>query len=384
MNKRPLVIAVAGAAATLVVVALLLGVPAADRCAPTGRTLWDCVRDGFSERYLHRETARVPAQQIPATPDVPVDLLANEPDRPPVTFELADVSDDAAIIAQDLPAPVSLPAAEHPTAPPADIAVPAREAEAPPVERPAPAVPPPPGIDTIAFDGSGLVAGTGPKGATIRLYLDGELAGETSVEDGRWAIEDVDLGAALTQELRVEAIEPATGKVLGSSAFTIEIDLPDDPPNEPEPERLLPDPAPSASPVVEPDPPAALPVRRLVPPDLIADTSPDAFPTELLTREVPQARDTPAAPARVDLTATPADLPGTAPDEAAADEGAAVAEPAAAAPVVKPATAKPPKVAKPKKKRALPPLRPVKPRKASPSVTILDGGSGGSITTLGN
>lgn len=380
MNKRPLVIAVAGAAATLVVVALLLGVPAADRCAPSGRTLWDCVRDAFSERYLHRETASVPAAPVSAQPEVPVDLLANELDRPPVTFELADVSDDAAIIAQDLPAPASVPSVEPLPAPPAEAAGPAKEAETAPAEPPAPDVPPPPGIDTIAFDGSGIVAGTGPEGATIRLYLDGQLAGETSVEEGRWAVEAVDLGAALKQELRVEAIDPATGKVLGSSAFTIEIELPDDSPEQ----KLLPDPDPSPSPVVESDPPAAVPVRRMVPPDLIADTSPDAFPSELLTRAVPQARDAPAVPAAATPSSAPSEVPAVTSDEVVADEPATVVERPAAAPVVKPNVTKPPKVAMPKKKRALPPLRPVKPRKVSPSVTILEGGGGGSITTLGN
>ena len=385
MNKRPLVIAVAGAAATLVAVALLLGVPAADRCAPTGRTFWDCVRDNFSDRYLHRETTSAPTQSVGVQPDLPVDLLANEPDRPPVTFELADVSDDAAIIAQDLPAPVRPGAQEPVSVPPAGVSVPTDRAEAPTVEPSAPVAPLPPGIDTIAFDGSGLVAGTGPEGATIRLYLDGQLAGETSVEDGRWAIEDVDLGAALKQELRVEAIDPATGKMLGSSAFTIEIDLPDDTPTETQPERLQPDPAPSTSPVVEVDPPAAVPVRKLVPPDLIADTSPDAFPAELLTRDVPKWREAPAAPGSPAPPEAPAEAPPTVPEEAVADEPkvVVVSQPAKA-PVATPDDSKPPKVATPKKKRALPPLRPVKPRKVSPSVTILEGGGGGSITRLGN
>lgn len=384
MNKRPLVIAVAGAAATLVVVALLLGVPAADRCAPTGRTFWNCVRDSFSDRYLHRETASAPAQSVGVQPDLPVDLLANEPDRPPVTFELADVSDDAAIIAQDLPAPVGSAAQEPVPVPPAGAAVPTDRAEAPPVEPSAPVAPLPPEIDTIAFDGSGLVAGTGPERATIRLYLDGQLAGETRVEDGRWAIEDVDLGAALKQELRVEAIDPATGKMLGSSAFTIEIDLPDDTPTEAQPERLQPDPAPSTSPVVEADPPAGVPVRKLVPPDLIADTSPNAFPAELLTRDVPKWREAPAAPGSAAPPEAPAEAPPTVPEEVAAEEQEALGAQPAKAPVATPDDSKPPKVATPKKKRALPPLRPVKPRKVSPSVTILEGGGGGSITRLGN
>lgn len=384
MNKRPLVIAVAGAAATLVAVALLLGVPAADRCAPTGRTFWDCVRDSFSDRYLHREAASAPALSVGVQPDLPVDLLANEPDWPPVTFELADVSDDAAIIAQDLPAPVGSAAQEPVPVPPAGAAVPSDRTEAPPMEPSAPVASLPPEIDTIAFDGSGLVAGTGPEGATIRLYLDGQLAGETSVEDGRWAIEDVDLGAALKQELRVEAIDPATGKMLGSSAFTIEIDLPDDNPTETQPERLQPDPAPSTSPVVEVDPPAAVPVRKLVPPDLIADTSPDAFPAELLTRDVPKWPEAPVAPGSAALPTAPAGAHPTVPEEAAAEEPEAVVTKPAKAPVATPDDSKPPKIAMPKKMRGPPPLRPVKPRKVSPSVTILEGGDGGSITTLGN
>ena len=372
MNRRPLVIAMVGAAATLLVVGLLLGIPAADRCAPTGRGLWDCVRDGFTERYLHREAAVTTAPPVPAAPMPPLDLLAGEPAGPPVTFELADVADTAAIVAQDLPAPPR--AMPQPARP--DMAEQTELAETPPAVTAPPAAVEPPGIDTIAFDGSGLVSGTGPEGATIRLFLDGQPAGETSVEAGRWSVENVDLGAQLKQGLRVDAVDPATGQVLGSSSFTIEIDLPDDPPAGPEP--LLPDPEPSALPIVEDGPPAPLPVREFVPPDLIADMSPDAFPPELLTRHTPRPA---APPVEADPPATPTEVPMTVAAEAAAPP---VAKPAAAAPKEKKDVPKRPKQVAPGKAPAIPPLRPVKPRKVSPSVTILEGGGGGSITTLGN
>lgn len=282
MDRRPLVFAVVGAMVTLAVVTLLLALPAADRCTPTGRELWDCVRDDFAERYLKRDADAVvaPVSGTFSPPPPEPDLLADVPAGPPVVFELADVAEDAAIIARDLPAPQSSRLAAVPKRAESELS-PVAPAATPHVAEPAvpqamapPAPTPPPEIDTIAFDGSGLVAGTGPDGTVIRLYLDGQLAGETRVERGRWQVDDVDLGATLTQELRVDAVDPATGAVLGSSSFTIEIDLPDDPPPGAEAPRV-PDPAPIAAPVVEAvQPQAARPVS--VPSGIVADRTSDA------------------------------------------------------------------------------------------------------------
>ena len=83
----------------------------------------------------------------------------------------------------------------------------------PPVPAPDVTVTPPadPTIDTIAFDLSGtLVAGDGPRGAIIHLYVDAELAGEGQVLDGRWEVFGAPLFVAPMQTLRAVAIDPAT------------------------------------------------------------------------------------------------------------------------------------------------------------------------------
>lgn len=101
------------------------------------------------------------------------------------------------------------------------------QAEAPPADVAAPLVLAPT-IDAIELEGdANYVSGSGPAGALMRLYADGELVGESPVEEGRWLVEGRNLLDNPRSELRVEAIEPETGKLLGFAAITVEIELPD-------------------------------------------------------------------------------------------------------------------------------------------------------------
>ncbi|MDB5542601.1 MAG: hypothetical protein JWQ89_4328 [Devosia sp.] len=162
----------------------------------------------------------------------------------------------------------------------------------PVVPPPAPAVAAPlvlaPTIDAIELDGgSSVVSGSGPAGALMRFYADGKFIGETSVEDGRWLIEAGDLLSVPKRQLRVEAIEPGTGKVLGESAITIEIELPSEPatpvsPPVPEP-PVAPDPGVAPAPVPEPIPDSVVEPSAPAPdappaPVAIPDPIPDGEP----------------------------------------------------------------------------------------------------------
>lgn len=166
------------------------------------------------------------------------------------------------------------------------------EARAPPAAVAAPMVLAPT-IDAIELDGeASFVSGSGPAGALVRLFADGQLVGESPVEEGRWLVEGRNLLDSPRRELRVEAIEPATGKLLGVASITVEIELPDSdaPPEErpakppafgsgvapsdiadPTPEALAELPESAAEPVLpQPEPPAPTvepPVEASIEPD---------------------------------------------------------------------------------------------------------------------
>lgn len=270
-------------------------------------------------------------------------------------------------------APVAAPSAQAEPAPSAttklleDAAVPATapppQAAAPPAavqpkgplvlanaepatsQPPAPTIAAPvilaPTIDAIELDAEqSFVSGSGPAGALMRLYADGELIGESPVEEGRWLIEGSNLLDGPRRELRVEAIEPDTGKLLGVAAITVEIELPDGgtPPDE-RPEQA-PDlgsgvaPAPSTAPA---SPIAAAPIPAL---------PPSTLPPELADSEPPVTTAVPDA--------EPTDGPALVIDPEPSEPEP---ELAAVAPEVRP--------------EALPPLATVVPRGESASVEIL-------------
>ena len=104
---------------------------------------------------------------------------------------------------------------------------------------------------------------------------DGQLVGESPVEGGRWLVEGSNLLDSPRRELRVEAIEPGTGKLLGVAAITVEIELPDGgtPPDE-RPETT-PDLGSGVAPAPEPAPPVATtPTPIAAPPALAENETP--------------------------------------------------------------------------------------------------------------
>lgn len=241
----------------------------------------------------------------PAVPVVPIPEPAAHVDTPTDPLPVATVP-----LPEPGPAATDIAPLDRPplgTVPPAPSTQPAFDlAHAEPVEAQAPpaAVAAPlvlaPTIDAIELDGeASFVSGSGPAGALMRLFADGQLVGESPVEEGRWLVEGRNLLDSPRRELRVEAIEPATGKLLGVAAITVEIELPDSgaPPEErpakppefgsgvapsdiadPVPEALAELPELAAEPVPPaPEPPAPTvepPVEATIEPDPVAPVEP--------------------------------------------------------------------------------------------------------------
>ena len=270
-----------------------------------------------------------------------------DPEVPPVTPEMKPPigSGQASLPGSTVPvAPPPVQATPETTRPPAAqvsaAAGPALEAagDEPRPSAPTPAVAAPmvlaPTIDAIELEGaSSFISGSGPAGAVIRLYSDGQLLGESPVEEGRWLIEAGNILGNPSNELRAQAIEPETGKQLGESVITIEIELPSEAP---------PGSAPSEPPPSEAEPPLV----SAPPPD---PQSPPQGASELLA-PLPDSAVLPG------MTETDGNAPSA--------ETAAPAE----IPIVEE------EVGPVEPPTELPPISPTVPRKTSPSVEMLPRG----------
>lgn len=232
--------------------------------------------------------------------------------RPQPSIEVAapaDAGRPAATnpLAPDVPAPE--PTSSSAAKPPPPLVV--ANAEPATAQPPAPTIAAPvilaPTIDAIELDGGqSFVSGSGPAGALMRLYADGQLIGESPVEEGRWLVEGSNLLDSPRRELRIEAIEPDTGKLLGVAAITVEIELPDGgaPPDE-RPEQA-PDQGSGVAPLPQPEPASpTIAGRSPAPPELadneppMAAATPQAAPVEepaLVIEPAPTTAETPSEP----------------------------------------------------------------------------------------
>lgn len=244
-------------------------------------------------------------------------------DGVPPDLQVAVPEPESAALTAPAPDFVLPMAPELPTSPPPDLTVaavdPAVPAEVAPPELPVLA----PSIDAVEIDGDGnFIAGNGPAGANMRLYVDGIPVGVSPVEGGRWLVEGTDLLTEEQQTLKVEALDPLTGKVIGEATIIFEGPVSAEAEAPVEEEATIPA---VVSPEVEPE----------------AAIEPEAgVPTEIPVEEA----------------ATPTDAP--------AEEIAAPAGEAATAPT------------------PLPEITPVVPAGESSSVTILKPSGDTSITTL--
>lgn len=244
------------------------------------------------------EPSRLADQPLPSSA-LPVPQVA-APATPPVVAPADSAAAAATAIADPAPAlPPELAASPAPVEPPAPVA------EVSPI----PSEPPPnitatppadPTIDTIAFDLTGtVVAGDGPEGAVIELYVDAELVGEGEVLDGRWEVFGAPLFAAPLQTLRAIAIDAKSGRVLGETEITIELELPESAaPTAPEeiatenPDRIAAAPAVPSTP--EANEPLEAPDANLTADLSSDDTSPTvpevAAPAEIGPKVLPPLR----------------------------------------------------------------------------------------------
>jgi nucleoid-associated protein YgaU len=173
---------------------------------------------------------------------------------------------------------------ELPVTPPPDLTVAAIDPVAPAPEPPPAAPVLAPTIDAVEIEGDGsFIAGNGPAGANMRLYVDGLPVGVSPVEGGRWLVEGTDLLTEQRQTLKVEALDPLTGKLLGDATVTFErpaapvAEEPAEPETPPaadpitlpaEPAEQLevkPPPADAAKPVTTGPPPAIPPIAPVAP-----------------------------------------------------------------------------------------------------------------------
>jgi nucleoid-associated protein YgaU len=299
-------------------------------------------------------TAPETAPSVPVVP-APTGLPETEAfsitplENPPAEAREASLPDAAPPVAPPpvFEAPVS-PAPEPPAAqsPPAPEPVVEAAGDEPLPPPPAPAVTAPlvlaPTIDAIELEGaSSYISGSGPAGAVVRLYSDGKFLGESPVEEGRWLVEAGDILATPSSELRAEAIEPDSGKRLGESVITIEIELPQKqpagPPPDAAPAELAPSevaPPPVSAPPSDPEPAqrggsdSVAPAPDAGSPSDLPETGSDTPSTDALDpAELPPVQEepspeslSPSSPAPVDaerpapLVANPeTDLPPPAP-----------------------------------------------------------------------
>ena len=71
-----------------------------------------------------------------------------------------------------------------------------------------------PGIDAIEIDGSqNFFAGSGPNGATVRLYVNDKFVGDAIVAGGRWLVDASKVLTQHTQTVRVDVLKPGSSDV---------------------------------------------------------------------------------------------------------------------------------------------------------------------------
>jgi len=171
------------------------------------------------------QTAAAPQAQPVPEPE-PEPAAVAQPAAPPSVPAAPEAEPAAVAEAPAQPAPQP-PIAEESTAPAeADIAVAAVEPEAAVEAAPVFAASPPT-IDAIEVEGDRtFFAGSGPEGATIRLYVDGNYIADAIVADGRWLVEAGNVLTKPSQRIRVDLLRPGTAEVAGRAEVDFVIDVP--------------------------------------------------------------------------------------------------------------------------------------------------------------
>lgn len=155
----------------------------------------------------------------------------------------------------------------------------------------------PPTIEAIEIDGDAtLIAGTGEDGTTVRVYVDGTLAGESPVDGGHWLVESTDIEMKPSQRVRAEVA--VAGTTAGTEVNFV-VDLPE--PDLTQPVELAPV-APAVTwtteivaeiPAIDTSPvfPSGLPLE--LPPDVPSDA---LAGSPMVIANTPESDDEPVAP----------------------------------------------------------------------------------------
>ncbi|WP_404405041.1 LysM peptidoglycan-binding domain-containing protein [Pelagibacterium halotolerans] len=93
----------------------------------------------------------------------------------------------------------------------------------------------PPTIDAVEIDGDrNFFAGSGANGFAVRLYVDNSPVGTTTVADGRWLIEAINVLTGESHRIRIDMLNP-DGSVAGRAEVNFVVDLLPPEPAEPQP-----------------------------------------------------------------------------------------------------------------------------------------------------
>lgn len=260
--------------------------------------------------------------EVAEAPEIATHVAAEEP------AALAAPVEDAVLQAEEATeaaTPAEEPAvSEDSAAPAAPIEVAAVEAEeiAEP-ETPATVAEPaivivPPSIDAVEIDGDrNFFAGAGTDGYSVRLYVDNRPIGTTTVADGRWLIEAINVLTETAQRVRVDMLN-TDGSVAGRAEVNFVLDIP---------AEIVPDEAPivvAEEPSVAVEEPVAAPAAEPAQP--VEDPAVAVEAPAAVAEEPAVVAAEPAAPVEA-----PAEQPVVADAPVVAAEPAAVEEPAAVA-----------------------------------------------------
>lgn len=221
-----------------------------------------------------------------ATPAPPAAVAAATPaTTAPLATTAAPAETPAPVAAT--PTPVA-PAVVAPDAtPPAQTAVAAATPATTPVT-PAPtpvtpaAVPLQATIDAIEIEGDRtFFAGSGPNGASVRLYVDGSFVADSLVKDGRWLVEAGKVLTKSVQRIRADLLQAGSATVASRAEVDFEVDLPSAVAQATTP--TTPAPVTADAPTVAPAAPAGTPP----PAATTATATPDAAPAAATPSDVP-------------------------------------------------------------------------------------------------
>ncbi len=203
----------------------------------------------------------------------------------------------------------------------------------------------PPTIDAIEVEeGRTFFAGSGPEGATMRLYVDDTFVADSVVEGGRWLVEAGNVLTKAAQRVRIDMLGAGSADVAARAEVNFVIDLPE----EGAPTAIATADVPE-SPATASEAAAPAPEATAQPADSSAEATTQPAPTPAATTAAADTEPAPpAAPDTQPASETAASATAPAVPTPSAEPAAPQAEPAATpVPAEQPAPAAPAEAAAP-------------------------------------